>query len=176
MNDTLINNLAVLKTRFQQHMHRHPTLDFDETVSRLTPDQCRTLNMMALQGGEPDFVEMGEHIYLVEMFKESPSQRCRVCYDLDARVGRKRAAPLTSAVEMAKAMGSHLVDETLYFALQQIEVLDERTSVWLLTPASVRQHGGAIFGDYRFGRVFIYHNGADSYYSNRGFRTYLKLS
>jgi hypothetical protein len=123
-------------------------------------------------GGEPDVVEVNQQILVVDMSKESPAGRRNCCYDQLARTTRKKFPPETSALEDALKHGLTLLDEELYLAINKIEFLDLKTSSWLLTPENIRSKGGALTGDTRFGRTFIYHNGADSYYSVRAYRGY----
>lgn len=129
-------------------------------------------------GGEPDVVQLtedNEGINFVDCSAETPKGRRSICYDHEALESRKQYRPEDSAINMAQGMGIQLLNEDLYFQLQKVGEFDLKTSSWLLTPNDVRSKGGALFGDKRFGRVFIYHNGADSYYGVRGFRGILKL-
>lgn len=168
--------LDALKKRFEQNPHRHPGVSFDAIVEKLsTPKVQKALKWMEETQGEPDVLIYEKALYLVDFSKESPKGRMSVCYDEEARLGRKKFPPAASAVGLASQNGLVLVDETLYQYMQSIEDLDEKTSSWLYTPASLRALGGALFGDKRYKRTFIYHNGADSYYGVRSFRTYLKL-
>lgn len=166
----------VLEKRFNEHPHRHPTISFKQYIDYLASDgeAQKVIFQMEESGGEPDLFELDGVFYVIDASKESPPRR-QCCYDQEARLKRKKAAPLTSAEEEAEKIGSTLLDEELYRALQRVEAFDLKTSSWLKTPEEVRGLGGAIFGDRRYDRVFIYHNGADSYYSSRGFRTYLLL-
>ncbi len=169
-----MNSLPTLLTRFNQHRHRHPGL-FWEDVEPLLTSHIDTIDMMEDSGGEPDVVILDGHWYVVDMAKESPKGRRSLCYDKEARLGRKKFPPTSSVIEMAETIGINVVDETMYHQLQAIESFDEKTSSWILTDEALRKNGGALFGDTRYGRVFIYHNGADSYYEARGFRGYIKL-
>lgn len=172
--------LQTLKARFEQHMNRHPDMNWADVLGRLEeqPDKQWSLNEMEQTGGEPDVIgvdsETGELLF-VDCSPESPSGRRSVCYDHQALEARKQHKPANSAVGMAEDMGIDLLTEEQYHALQKVGPFDQKTSSWLKTPPEVRKKGGAIFGDYRFGRVFIYHNGADSYYGARGFRGMLKV-
>jgi hypothetical protein len=169
-----MSTLLQLEKRFNQHRHRHPGL-FWEDVEPLLQQHTSVLDLMEDSGGEPDVVVIDGHWYVVDMVKETPKGRRSLCYDKEARLGRKKFPPHSSVIEMAQMIGIHVVDETMYHQLQAIESLDEKTSSWLLTDPALRQKGGALFGDTRYGRVFVYHNGVDSYYESRGFRGYLKL-
>lgn len=172
--------LQTLKARFEQHMNRHPDMNWADVLGRLEEqsDKQWSLNEMEQTGGEPDVIgvdsETGELLF-VDCSPESPSGRRSVCYDHQALETRKQHKPANSAVGMAEDMGIDLLTEEQYHALQKVGPFDQKTSSWLKTPPEVRKKGGAIFGDYRFGRVFIYHNGADSYYGARGFRGMLKV-
>ena len=172
--------LQVLKTRFEQHPHRHAGLRWADVEARLAaqPDKLASLLQMENTGGEPDVVghdpKTGAFIFF-DCALESPRGRRSLCYDREARLSRKHNQPAGSALEMAAAMGIELLTEEQYRALQQLGAFDTRTSSWLQTPPAIRKLGGAIFGDRRYDRVFIYHNGADSYYAARGFRGCLKV-
>jgi hypothetical protein len=130
---------------------------------------------MEITGGEPDVVFLSGELCFVDCSGESPAGRRSVCYDLEGLASRKDHPPKHNAVDMAAEMGVQLLNEMQYLELQGLEVLDRKTSSWINTPDEIRNEGGALFGDRRFGRVFIYHNGAQSYYSVRGFRALLKL-
>jgi hypothetical protein len=172
--------LETLSARFQSFPARHERLPWAKVRARLEarPDKLWSLAEMERTGGEPDVVaqdeKTGEYTF-VDCSAESPQGRRSVCYDGEARRARKKHAPKHSAVEMATAMGATLLTEEEYRQLQALGAFDAKTSSWLLTPPSIRELGGAIFGDYRFGTVFIYHNGADSYYAARGFRCSLRV-
>ena len=172
--------LQRLQTRFEANMHRHPDLEWGDVRSRLEaqPGKLWSVGEMERTGGEPDVVgsdaETGE-LVLVDCSPESPKGRRSVCYDAEALAARKKHKPKDSAVAMASAMGAELLNEEQYRELQALGPCDTKTSSWLSTPSAVRELGGAIFGDYRFGRVFVYHNGADSYYAARGFRCVLRV-
>ncbi|MGK0618870.1 DUF4256 domain-containing protein [Meiothermus cerbereus] len=172
--------LQVLKTRFEQHPHRHAGLRWADVEARLAaqPDKLASLWEMEQTGGEPDVVghdpKTGAFIFF-DCALESPRGRRSLCYDREALLSRKHNQPAGSALEMAAAMGIELLTEEQYRALQQLGAFDTKTSSWLQTPPDIRKLGGAIFGDRRYDRVFIYHNGADSYYAARGFRGCLKV-
>jgi hypothetical protein len=161
-------------------MNRHQGLEWAEVQARLEafPEKLGSLYEMERTGGQPDVVgqdkQTGEYIFY-DCSAESPEGRRSLCYDGEALEARKANKPQGSAVEVAAAMGIELLTEEQYRALQKLGSFDTRTSSWLKTPPDVRQRGGAIFGDYRYGRVFVYHNGADSYYAARGFRGGLRV-
>jgi hypothetical protein len=169
-----------LQERFEANAQRHPGVPWTEVRSRLEahPAKLWSLAEMERTGGQPDVVghdaETGELVF-VDCSPESPKGRRSVCYDAEALAARKKHRPKDSALEMASAMGAELLTEEQYRALQALGPCDTKTSSWLLTPPAVRELGGAIFGDYRFGRVFVYHNGAESYYAARGFRCALEV-
>lgn len=172
--------LDTLKGRFEQNGNRHPGIDWLSVESRLagSPKKLVSLHGMESTGGEPDVVahdkNTGEYLFF-DCSPESPKGRRSVCYDREGLESRKEHKPKNSATEMAAAMGIELLTEEDYRTLQQLGEFDLKTSTWLQTPADVRELGGAIFGDRRFGRVFVYHNGAQSYYAGRGFRGSLKV-
>lgn len=170
-----MNSLSILETRFHQHRHRHPGL-FWEDVEPLLTKHIDTIDKMEDSGGEPDIVVLDGKWYVVDMANETPKGRCNLCYDKEARIKRKKFPPASSVMEMAELIGIQVVDEVMYHHLQAIEPFDQKTSSWILTDAALRERGGALFGDTRYGRVFIYHNGADSYYGSRGFRGFIKLT
>ncbi len=172
--------LHTLKTRFERHPARHPGLSWAQVQARLEaqPDSLRALHGMEITGGEPDVVGVDAATGAVLFFDccaETPTGRRNLCYDRPAREGRKKFPPESSAVEMAESLGITLLSEAEYAHLQSLGEFDTKTSSWLLTPPEVRKLGGALFGDRRYGRVFVYHNGADSYYGVRGFRGWLKV-
>jgi len=174
--------LKGLKIRFEKHMARHPDMAWDKVQARLeaNPEKLWSLYEMERTGGEPDVVgcddETGQYIFF-DCSPESPKGRRSLCYDGEALRSRKDHKPENSAVDMAAAMGIELLTEEQYRQLQKLgpHPYDTKTSSWLKTPPDIRKLGGAIFGDYRYGHVFIYHNGAESYYSSRGFRGVLKV-
>ena len=167
--------LAALKTRFETHMHRHKGVQWEDVRGRLErdPEKLSSLWELDRSGGEPDVIgqdkKTGAFLF-VDCAAESPPGRRSVCYDREALDARKAHKPAASAVELAAAMGATLLTEDEYRQLQKLEAFDTKTSSWLQTPPGIRKLGGAIFGDYRFGTVWIYHNGAESYYAARGFR------
>ena len=169
-----------LKSRFEQHMDRHPDVDWSIVIKKLLtkPEKLWSLYEMERTGGEPDVIDHDQatnSFIFYDCSKESPTDRQSLCYDREALESRKKFKPENSALDMATGMGITLLTEDDYMTLQQLGHFDTKTSSWLQTPTDVREHGGAIFGDFRFGRVFIYHNGADSYYAARGFRGKLKV-
>ncbi len=169
-----MDELEILEERFRTHPSRHPSLTWDEVASALDDPKLVSLAYMEETGGEPDAFVFGGGLYLVDFSHESPKRRS-CCYDGKARAARKRNPPETSAQELAEAHGIALVSEEMYLALEDAEPLDEKTTSWILTPDEIRGQGGALFGSRRYGRTFIYCNGADSYYSSRGFRACLRL-
>lgn len=172
--------LSTLKTRFGSHMQRHEGLEWSVVQDKLAanPEKIWSLNKMEETGGEPDVIgydqETGELIFF-DCSAETPDGRRNVCYDHEALEARKKYPPEDSALNMVEMMGIELLTEDEYFYLQELGEFDTKTSSWLKTPLEVRKHGGAIFGDRRFGIVFVYHNGADSYYGARGFRGSLRV-
>ncbi|WP_324721637.1 DUF4256 domain-containing protein [Salinimicrobium sp. HB62] len=172
--------LTTLKSRFDENKSRHEGLEWDKVEHKLksNPAKMLSLHEMERTGGEPDIVGMeeksGAYIFY-DCSAESPKGRRSVCYDPEALASRKKFPPKNSAVELAAKMGIELLSEEQYRELQQLGTFDTKTSSWLKTPEEIRKLGGAIFGDFRFGRVFIYHNGAESYYAARGFRGILKV-
>lgn len=171
--------LETLQTRFEKNMDRHRGLAWAEVRARLEahPQKLGALAEMERTGGEPDVIgrdeEAGDYLFC-DCSAESPKGRRSLCYDSEALEARKQHKPEGSAVEVAAAMGIELLSETQYQALQAFGTFDQKTSSWLATPEAVRKLGGALFADYRYGRVFVYHNGADSYYAARGFRGLLR--
>ena len=167
--------LALLKTRFEKNRDRHQSIAWSNVSAKLEKrrEKCWSLHEMERTGGEPDVVayEAATDEYLfVDCAAESPKARRSVCYDAEARTSRKEHPPAGSAMEMASEMGIRLLTEAQYRFLQGLGTFDTKTSSWIETPAPIRKLGGALFGDYRYGHVFIYHNGASSYYGARGFR------
>jgi hypothetical protein len=167
--------IATLQARFAQHPGRHPGIDWDAVQARLAarPEALRTLHEMERTGGEPDVVgrdDASGAIVFCDCAPESPPGRRSLCYDGAALAARKENKPAGSAAAMAGEIGIALLTEEQYRHLQTLGEFDRKTSSWLDTPADVRQLGGALFGDRRYGRVFVYHNGAESYYAARGFR------
>jgi hypothetical protein len=170
----------VLKTRFEKNMHRHERLEWANVEAKLdaNTEKLWSLYQMEDTDGEPDVVgydEMQDEYIICDCSKESPKGRRSVCYDREALESRKKHKPENSAMDMATAMGIELLTEEQYRSLQKLENFDMKTSSWVLTPADIRERGGAIYCDYRYGHVFLYHNGAESYYSSRGFRGSLRV-
>lgn len=172
--------LLTLKTRFEKNMQRHAGLEWPEIQSRLeaNPAKMWSLNEMEHSGGEPDVVSRdetaGEYTFY-DCSAETPDGRRNLCYDREALGARKEHKPENSAMDMAAAMGIEILTEEQYKELQKLGNFDLKTSSWLKTPPEIRKRGGAIFGDRRYDHVFVYHNGADSYYGGRGFRGCLKV-
>lgn len=169
-----------LKARFIKNTHRHKNLSWVAVEKHLkaSPDKLWSLNEMETTCGEPDVIgfDAKEDVFIFcDCATESPKGRRSLCYDHDALESRKEYKPKDSAVALAGQMGIELLNEEQYHELQKMESFDTKTSSWLLTPDDVRKQGGALFGDFRYGRVFIYHNGAESYYAVRGFRGVLKV-
>ena len=170
--------IAQLKKRFDDHMHRHPNVRFDDISHLLSSNETllKTVISMEKSGGEPDVVVYENQLYYVDFSKETPSGRRNICYDEKARLARKKFPPETSAEALALEIGINILDESMYRHIQVIEPLDLKTSSWLKTPEEVRVLGGALFGDCRYQKTFVYHNGADSYYGVRGFRGYIAIT
>lgn len=172
--------LGVLKTRFEKNGNRHPSLKWDDVQAKLeaNPDKLVSLNEMESTGGEPDVIghdkQTGEFTFC-DCAAESPKGRRSICYDHEALEARKEHKPADSAVGMATAMGIELLTEQEYRDLQKLGNFDTKTSSWVKTPAGIRQLGGALFCDRRYDTVFVYHNGAESYYAARAFRGSLKV-
>jgi hypothetical protein len=172
--------LNTLKTRFEKNMKRHKAIDWVNVQARLkaNTEKLWPLNEMEETGGEPDVVgfdkKTGEYIFY-DCSAESPKGRRSVCYDHEALEKRKEHKPDDSAVEMAADMGIELLTEEQYQALQQLGEFDTKTSSWIKTPTAIRKLGGAVFCDRRYNTVFLYHNGAESYYAARGFRASLTI-
>jgi hypothetical protein len=172
--------LKIVATRFQKNMNRHRDIEWERVEEKLlaNPGKLWSLNQMEQTGGEPDVVGVdsatGEFL-IYDCVTESPKGRRSVCYDPEALASRKEYKPYHSALGMAAEMGIEILDEAAYKFLQQLGKFDTKTSSWLKTPTAIRNLGGAIFGDWRYGQVFIYHNGAESYYAARGFRASLKV-
>ncbi|WP_027866619.1 DUF4256 domain-containing protein [Massilia alkalitolerans] len=167
--------LQTLRTRFDKNMHRHAGVDWSEVEARLAdhPAALDALAQMEATGGEPDVVGIEEatgSIVFCDCSPESPAGRRSICYDRAALEARKENKPRSSAEEVAAGMGIALLTEEQYRHLQTLGEFDRKTSSWIATPMDVRKLGGALFCDRRYGRVFVYHNGAESYYAARGFR------
>lgn len=172
--------LQILQERFATHPHRHPGIKWAAVQQRLEarPGKLRALNEMEKTGGEPDVTghdpATGE-ILFCDCSPESPKGRRSLCYDRAALDARKEHKPAGSALDLAAGMGVEVLSEEQYLALQRLGPFDTKTSSWVLTPPEMRKLGGALFGDSRYDRVFFYHNGAESYYSSRGFRACLRV-
>jgi hypothetical protein len=176
--------LLVLRARFEKNAKRHPGFTWANVQARLEesqkaqPEKLWSLHEMERTGGEPDVIDYNKktgELVFYDCAPESPKERRSVCYDPEALESRKEHKPAHSAVGMAEEMGIELLTEEQYHRLQQHGRFDTKTSSWLKTPGDIRKLGGAIFGDWRYGRVFVYHNGAESYYAARGFRGLLKV-
>ncbi|MDP9099587.1 MAG: DUF4256 domain-containing protein [Verrucomicrobiota bacterium] len=172
--------LNPLKARFQKNMDHHKGLDWAKVETRLKarPDKLWSLSKMERTGGEPDVVghdkKTGEYLFF-DCAPQTPGDRVSLCYDDEALAARKEHKPKGSALGMAAAMGVELLTEEQYFELQEVGEFDTKRSSWIKTPAEIRKLGGALYCDRRYGRVFVGHNGADSYYSGRGFRASLRV-
>lgn len=172
--------LRILKTRFEKNMNRHHGLEWAQVQARLeaNPEKLWSLHEMEATGGEPDVVgqdqQTGEIIFY-DCSAESPKGRRSICYDGEALESRKEHKPKNSAMDMAADMGIEILTEAQYRELQQLGHFDTKTSSWVQTPPEIRRRGGAIFADFRYDHVFVYHNGAESYYAARGFRGSLKV-
>lgn len=172
--------LHVLKARFEKNSSRHSGIEWESVAAKLleNPDKLWSLDEMEATEGEPDVIgydaQTGEYIFC-DCSAESPKGRRSLCYDRDALNARKEHKPANSALDMAEEMGVELLTEEQYRALQQLGKFDQKTSSWVQTPPAIRELGGAIFCDRRYETVFMYHNGAESYYAARGFRALLKV-
>jgi hypothetical protein len=172
--------IGILKARFEKHRNRHQDIEWAEVLAKLEtdPEKLRSLGEMERTGGEPDVVKQdqktGEYLFF-DCSEESPKGRRSICYDREALESRKEHKPENNAVDMAADMGIELLTEELYLDLQKLGNFDTKTSSWLKTPAEIRTLGGALFGDFRYGNAFVYHNGAESYYGVRGFRGSLRV-
>ncbi len=170
----------ILKDRFQKNMNRHQNFEWTEIKAKLesNPEKLWSLNEMEKTGGEPDVVdydkETDEYIFY-DCSAESPKGRRSFCYDRKALDARKEHKPQNSAIDFANEMGIEILNEQQYRKLQNLGNFDTKTSSWILTPPEIRNLGGAIFADFRYDTVFVYHNGAESYYAARGFRGFLKV-
>ena len=177
--------LKIVKARFEKNMPRHKDIEWNKVQAKLlaNPEKLWSLNEMEDTGGEPDVVSLiaggnekkkGEFIF-IDCSAESPAGRRSICYDREGLESRKEHRPKNNAMDMAADMGIELLTEEKYRELQNKGSFDTKTSSWLKTPAEIRELGGALFGDFRFGKVFIYHNGAQSYYGGRAFRGMLRV-
>jgi hypothetical protein len=172
--------LRILKARFEKNMNRHKGLEWANVHAKLkaNPEKLWSLNEMERTGGEPDVVDYdkksNEYIFY-DCSIESPNGRRSVCYDREGLESRKSHPPENNAIDMATAMGIEILTEEQYRELQKLGEFDTKTSSWINTPSDIRKLDGALFADYRFGKVFVYHNTAPSYYSSRGFRGSLRV-
>ena len=171
--------LETLKTRFEKNMQRHKGIAWADIQKKLeaNTDALETIHQMEATGGEPDVIgksKAGGFIFC-DCAAESPNGRRSLCYDAEALASRKEHKPKDSAAAVASRMGIELLDEERYHDLQKLGEFDTKTSSWIETPSDVRKRGGALYGDRRYGRIFIYHNGAESYYAARGFRGFLEV-
>lgn len=175
--DTLINTI---KARFEKNMNRHKGIEWAKVQAKLEAniEKLRSLNEMEITGGEPDVIgydsKTDEYIFC-DCSPETPKGRRKVCYDHEALMSRKEHKPENSAIDMAADMGIEILTEEQYRDLQRLGNFDTKTSSWVKTPSSIRKLGGAIFCDRRYNTVFVYHNGAESYYSVRGFRGLIRI-
>jgi hypothetical protein len=175
-----IGLLEILKARFEKNKNRHPDLEWGEIQVKLEANTGKlwSLNEMERTGGEPDVVDhdkkLDEYIFY-DCSPESPKGRRSICYDREGLESRKEHKPENNAIDMAAAMGIELLTEEHYRALQKLGKFDLKTSSWIQTPSEIRKFGGALFADRRYGHVFVYHNGAQSYYAARGFRGSLRV-
>jgi hypothetical protein len=172
--------IGKLKSRFEKNINRHNDIEWSKVEEKLKSNskKLESLSQMEITGGEPDVIgydKATDEYHFVDCSPETPKERRNLCYDRKALDSRKSFKPADSAVDVATAMGIELLSEEQYRVLQSIGHFDAKTSSWLKTPENVRKLGGAIFGDYRFDRVFVYHNGAESYYASRGFRGLLRV-
>jgi hypothetical protein len=172
--------IRVLRARFEKNMNRHTGVDWVDVQERLeaNPEKLWSLSEMERTGGEPDVIGLdqktGEYI-VYDCSAESPSGRRSVCYDLEGQESRKEYKPDNNAMDMAADMGIEILTEEQYRELQKLGNFDTKTSSWVKTPSDIRKLGGALFGDFRYGKVFVYHNSAPSYYGVRGFRGSLRV-
>lgn len=172
--------ISLLKERFEKNMNRHKGIEWSKVEAKLekNAEKLWSLNEMEKTGGEPDVVgydKKTNEFLFVDCSPESPKERRSICYDQKALDSRKENKPKNSAMGMAESMGIEILTEAEYKDLQKLGNFDTKTSSWILTPPDIRKLGGAIFADYRYGTVFVYHNGAESYYAARGFRGSLKV-
>jgi len=179
-SDQVDQLIKVLKARFENHKQRHQNLDWNAIEAKLkaNTNKLGSLNAMEITGGEPDVVgydNKRDTYIFYDCAAESPKGRRSLCYDREALDSRKEFKPKNSALDMATEMGIEILTEQQYRDLQKLGQFDSKTSSWVKTPSAIRKLGGAIFCDYRFGTVFTYHNGAESYYASRGFRGMIKV-
>ena len=172
--------LGALKVRFEHHMNRHQELEWSKVLERLeaSPEKLWSLCEMEATGGEPDVVgqdkKTGEYLFF-DCSAETPKGRVSVCYDREGLESRKEHPPKTSAMDMAAAMGVELLTEEQYVEMQKLGEFDKKTSSWVKAPLEIRKLGGALYGERRYGRIFVGHNGAQSYFAARGFRASLRV-
>ncbi|MCC9070808.1 DUF4256 domain-containing protein [Flavobacterium sp. F-65] len=172
--------LQILKTRFEKNKSRHEAIEWGKVQAKLeaNPEKLWSLNEMEITEGEPDVVgydKITDEYIFYDCSAESPKGRRSICYDHEALEKRKENKPKDSAINMAASMGVELLTEKEYRELQQLGKFDTKTSSWIITPSDIRKLGGALFSDFRYNTVFVYHNGADSYYAVRGFRGSLRI-
>lgn len=178
--DECASLLEVVQDRFNKNMNRHEGLDWESVQKKLLASKAKlwSLNQMEITGGEPDvigFDKKTNEYFFMDCSAESPKGRRSICYDHEALEARKENKPADSAINMAADMGIEILTEEQYRELQKVGTFDTKTSSWIKTPAAIRKLGGAIFADWRYGQVFVYHNGAESYYAARGFRGVLRV-
>lgn len=172
--------IDILRIRFEKNTNRHKNIEWNDVLAKLEskPEKLWSLNEMEKTGGEPDVVGLdektGEYIF-IDCSAESPKGRRSVCYDREGLDSRKEHKPENNAIDMASEMGIEILSEEQYRKLQQLGKFDSKTSSWIKTPDEIRKLGGALFADFRYNQVFVYHNGAQSYYGVRGFRGILKV-
>lgn len=172
--------LSKLRERFSGNMNRHQALSWDKIEKKIlsSPDKLYSLNQMESTGGEPDVIgfdsKTGEYLF-ADCSAESPAGRRSLCYDREALDSRKEHKPENNVMDLAEEMGIEILNEDQYRNLQKLGTFDAKTSSWIKTPDAIRKLGGALFADFRYGCVFVYHNGAQSYYSSRGFRGMLRV-
>lgn len=172
--------LSILQTRFEKNTNRHQGVEWQNVAAKLTanPEKLWSLNEMEISGGEPDVVEYdakSNEFVFYDCSAESPKGRRSCCYDQESLESRKENKPAHSAMELATNMGIEMLNEEQYRALQELGEFDLKTSSWIKTPSEIRKLGGAVFCDRRYNTVFLYHNGAESYYAARGFRGLLRV-
>lgn len=172
--------IQILAERFRKNISRHTQLEWEKIKARLesSPDKLSIINEMENTGGEPDVIayeEATDKYIFCDCSQESPKGRRSLCYDLEGLESRKEFKPENNTQDVAKSIGVELLNETQYRELQKLGNFDTKTSSWILTPPEIRKKGGALFAEYRYGAVFVYHNGAQSYYAARGFRGILKI-
>lgn len=170
--------LNILKSRFDTHMERHPDVVWSDVLTKLETDSNKLIALSGMErtGGDPDVIQLPNgDLAFCDCSPESPSGRRSLCYDEQALAARKKNKPVGSAVALAEQMGLELLDEATYRHLQTLGAFDLKTSSWIVTPETIRQKGGALFCDRRYEHIFVYHNGADSYYAVRGFRGMFKI-